>query len=91
MAYNNRLQASNLQLTGGGQQVMQKNYDYYADGNLRYMQDVVDNRFDRLNRYDHMNRVVEGKSGAEARGQSVAPADMKAETIAKPAPKTTLV
>lgn len=72
MNYNNRLQAASYNLTGGsGGQVMSKQYEYYADGNLRYVQNLLDARFDRLQTYDHLGRIKEAKTGLEARGGTV--------------------
>jgi hypothetical protein len=83
MSYNHRLQASSYQIAGAGatqgNNVMQKNYQYYNDGSLKYTQDVLDPKFDRLNKYDQVGRISEGKSGAEARGQTVAQADMSSQ------------
>lgn len=50
---------------------MQKNYDYYADGSLKYVGDELNPTFDRLNIYDHAGRIKEAKSAAEARGTPV--------------------
>ena len=73
MSYNNRLQNDTYTLQGGGNVGMSKNYSYNADGALRYAHDVIDPRFDRLNIYDEIGRIKQGKSGAEARGETVAP------------------
>ncbi|MCA1639359.1 MAG: hypothetical protein LC768_13670, partial [Acidobacteria bacterium] len=78
MTFNNRLQADHYEFNKIGQQppIMSKNYDYYSDGSLRKLDDVLDDRFDRLNTYDHLGRPKTGKSGAEARGGTVAAQDM---------------
>ncbi len=55
---------------------MSKNYDYNADGSLQKLTDLVDDRFDRLNTYNHLGRVKTGKTEAEARGGTVASGDM---------------
>jgi hypothetical protein len=47
---------------------MSKTYDYYSDGMLRYSGDLTDNRLDRGYAYDHVGRVKQALSGAEARG-----------------------
>ena len=57
-------------MSGVGQQVIQRQYQYYADGRLRYVQDQLDPKFDRLHQYDHVGRIREGRTGAEARGQT---------------------
>lgn len=69
--FNNKLQAASYQLADTQQQVMNKTYDYYADGSLRYVQDLLNPKFDRLNSYDHLGRIKEAKSSAEARGQTI--------------------
>ena len=78
--YNDKLQATGFELKDASQQtIMSKTYDYYADGSLRKLDDAVDDRFDRLNTYDFAGRVKSGKTGAEARGGTVAPADMETQ------------
>lgn len=76
IGYNDRLQANTYNLSNAQVgQVMNKTYDYYADGSLRYAQDLLDPRFDRLQTYDHLGRIKDGKSGAEARGGTVPQAE----------------
>lgn len=68
MTYNNALQAAHYELNKIGQTpaIMSKNYDYNADGSLKQLTDLVDNRFDRLNTYDQSGRVkAEPKPEAE--------------------------
>ena len=62
-SYNSRLQAAGI--SG----VIFKVYQYYADGNLRYSKDLVDDRFDRSYAYDHTSRIQTALSGPEARGE----------------------
>jgi YD repeat-containing protein len=64
--YNNRLQPSSFEIST----LMKINYQYYADKKVRYSQHITDDRDDRAYSYDHMGRLVEAKSGAEARGGS---------------------
>ncbi len=85
MSFNNRLQADSFRLTNATQTtVMDKSYEYYADGKLRKLDDLMtypnnnsSDLFDRTIKYDHVGRPVEGKSGAETRGGTVAPEDME--------------
>ena len=49
--------------------VISKTYDYYSDGQLRFSSDLLDHKFDRFYSYDHMARLVQAFSGAEARGE----------------------
>jgi YD repeat-containing protein len=70
MSFNNRLQAQSFNLSKNGQAAIQKQYDYHADGSLRYAQDLLDPKFDKMNTYDHVGRLKDARSGAEARGQT---------------------
>ncbi len=79
LTFDNKLQASSYNLSKNNQAIMQKSYEYYADGSLRYVGDQLDNRFDRFNKYDFAGRITEGRSGAEARGLTVAQNDMSAQ------------
>jgi hypothetical protein len=52
--YNDRLQADSYGLKAAdNSQIMSKNYEYYADGALRYAQDALNPVFNRLSIYDH--------------------------------------
>jgi len=69
VTYNNSLRAINSKMTKTGPDtVMESDYNYYADGSLRKVDDLEDEKFDRLNTYDHMGRPASAKSGLEARG-----------------------
>lgn len=63
-SYNSRLQETDFAVSG----LMSKHYDYNADGNLRYSQDLLNNKFDRAYTYDHADRVTSAVSGPAARG-----------------------
>src|ERR1700752_1309370 len=65
-----QLKPASFTVSGPGQQVVQRQYQYYADGRLRYVQDQLDPTFDRLNEYDHVARIRQARSGAEARVQT---------------------
>ena len=69
--FNNRLQAVGFNLAKAGQAIMQKSYGYYADGNLRVAGDLLNPKFDRLNKYDQVGRISEAKSSLEAHGQVI--------------------
>jgi hypothetical protein len=58
-----RLSSSQSPLRTG----MQTDYQYYADGTLRFAHDLADERFDRAYSYDEVGRVKEAYSGSEAR------------------------
>ncbi len=69
--FNNRLLPDHYELKKGTTDVMKKNYQYNPDGKLKYLQDQLNDKFDRLNIYDQLGRIKEGKTGLEARGGSV--------------------
>ncbi|MBK8148232.1 MAG: hypothetical protein IPK58_08465 [Acidobacteria bacterium] len=50
-----------------------RSYQYYQDGTLKFMEDRLSAQGHRLFRYDNLSRVVETRTGIEAKGQ--APAD----------------
>ena len=66
----NRLQATNFEVSKTGANVIKKQFQYYVDGQLRYSQDQLAPKFDRSYSFDFMDRIVEAKTGAEARGQT---------------------
>ena len=63
VTYNSRLQAVTFNTPG----VITKSYDYYADGALRFSSDSTNHKWDRFYSYDHVGRIREAFSGAEAR------------------------
>ena len=63
-SYNSRLLPTDFSVSG----LISKHYDYNADGNLRYSQDLLNAKFDRSYSYDHMNRMTQALSGPAARG-----------------------
>lgn len=67
VAYNDRLQPSSFHIPG----LIQREYQYYADGRLRYSHAPQDNRFDRSYAFDQVGRIIDAKSGAEASGGTV--------------------
>lgn len=50
--------------------VMDKDYEYYPDGSLKFVDDNQLTKFDRLNIYDFTGRIKTAKSGSEASGGS---------------------
>jgi YD repeat-containing protein len=64
--YNARLQPTHFEMPG----VMAKDYQYQADGRLRYSADLLDNKLDRSYSYDHAGRIKEAFSGPFARGEA---------------------
>lgn len=77
MTFDNRLRPDHYELKTVTTDIMKKNYEYNSDGNLKYVEDLLDGKFDRLQTFDHQGRIKEGKSGAEATGGTVAPEDME--------------
>ena len=69
--YDSRLRPFSFEIENGTTSVISKNYSYLSDNRPSYIQDATNAIFDRSMRYDNLGRVVEGKSGAEARGQTV--------------------
>lgn len=68
--YNNRLRPYSFKLKRPDNSlVMDKTYDYYADESLRRVDDLLQNKFDRLNKYDHIGNIRESKAGTLARGE----------------------
>jgi len=49
---------------------MNKSYEYYADGKLKYIADSVNNKHDRFFGYSFTGQITEALTGAEARGGS---------------------
>ncbi len=64
-SFNAKLQASSFNVSG----VMSKTYAYHSDGSLRFSSDLLNHKFDRSYGYDHVARMKEAFSGAEARGE----------------------
>ena len=70
--YNSRMEAGRMELTSNlGTHGAE--YFRYADGRVSFASDLSDPQFDHAYSYDHMGRVIQGLSGAEARGTG--PAD----------------
>jgi YD repeat-containing protein len=70
MGYNSRLKVSHYELSQIAESFpkVSLDYQYYEDARLRYTKDLMDPRFDRSYTYDHMGRMTQALSGAEARG-----------------------
>jgi YD repeat-containing protein len=69
LTFNNRLQADHYQLVKNGTEtLLTKDYSFYADGQLRKLDDQLDDKFDRSNTYDQLGRPATAKTGLEARG-----------------------
>lgn len=72
LTYNNQLKVASMGLQKSDTSyLMNKSYEYYKDGKLKFLDDAVDARFDRKNSYSHHGRIVEALSGGEARGETV--------------------
>ena len=70
LTYNERLQPQQFQVVKSAQQgstvVMRSDYGYYNDGQLKFADDGVDNKFDRSYRYDHVGRLAQAFTGVGA-------------------------
>jgi YD repeat-containing protein len=74
--YNNRLQTETFKIlhpTDTSRKVFDKQYQYYSDGNLKFIDEsaATFDRYDRLYIYDHAARIRFAKSGIEASGGTV--------------------
>jgi YD repeat-containing protein len=72
VSYNSRLQGTQFEVAGrpaqfGSSTVMKTQYQYYADGSLKFANDLLDERFDRANSYDHVAMLKEAYTGSESR------------------------
>jgi YD repeat-containing protein len=65
LSYNVRLQMNRQEIVGQSG-TSGAEYEYYANGFLRYSHDLSNSTFDRLYSYDLMGRITEGLSGSEA-------------------------
>jgi YD repeat-containing protein len=71
LTFDERLRANHSQLVKNGTTtLMSKNYSFYADGALRKTDDLVDDKFDRVNTFDNIGRIKLAKSSLEARGET---------------------
>ena len=70
--FNKRQQAISYDLSdlSGNTRYIQRTYEHYSDGRLRSADNPVDQKWDRWNRYDHIGRIKEARSGIEASGQT---------------------
>jgi YD repeat-containing protein len=72
MSYNARLQGTQFEVAGrppqyGSSTVMKTQQQYYADGRLKFADDLLDERFDRAYSYEQVERLQEAYTGSEAR------------------------
>src|SRR5712691_9712319 len=69
LLYNSKLQPTQFDISGN---VVHQNYDYYNDGQISFVHNTTDSKFDRSYFYDHAGRLGEAKTGGQARGDTVA-------------------
>ncbi len=67
---NNKLQATGFEVKKNNDLYIQKEYKFYEDGSLKFVDDGLSETFDRSYKYDHLGRTVEAKAGIAARGGS---------------------
>ena len=65
--YNIRQQLSEYKLATASTTAQWSQYQYHADGNVKFSQDKLNQLFDRGNSYDYAGRIKEAYSGSEAR------------------------
>lgn len=68
--FNNRLQATSFEVKKDNISIIKKEYQFYADGSLKFVDDMLDAKFDRSYKYDFAGRTTEAKAGAAARGET---------------------
>lgn len=68
--FNNKLQATGFEVKKGADKYIDKEYKFYEDGSLKFIDDGLDETFDRSYKYDVFGRTVEGKAGIAARGSA---------------------
>ena len=64
--YNERLKPKNYEASSGvsgSGYVRQANYEYFADGRAKAVDNGLDGRFDQAYRFDHMGRLLSSSSG----------------------------
>lgn len=71
-SFDERMRVSRFEIGGrnpayGPSTAMLTQYHYYGDGQLRFADDGVNDRFDRAYTYDHVGRLKEAFTGGEAR------------------------
>ncbi len=47
---------------------MEMDYQYNADGRVKFADNLLDGKFDRSYSYDHVQRLVSAKTGEQANG-----------------------
>jgi YD repeat-containing protein len=63
IGYDARLRSTSYVVPG----IISKSYDYDADSRLHFSHDALNAKFDRSYAYDHVGRITQALSGAEAR------------------------
>ncbi|HMO82528.1 MAG TPA: hypothetical protein PKD24_17270, partial [Pyrinomonadaceae bacterium] len=69
--FNNKLQATGFEVKKNTTQIINKTYQYNADGMVKHETDSLDAKFDRSYEYDHLTRMTKALSGAAARSETV--------------------
>ncbi len=76
--FNNKLQATGFEVKKGADKYIDKQYKFYEDGSLKFIDDSLDQTFDRMNKYDHIGRIKQGTAGVFARGETYTPGEQTA-------------
>jgi YD repeat-containing protein len=71
VTFNSRQQPATFEIGKTGSTIIQKAYDYYNDGRVKFANDLLNAKFDRLNKYDSIGHLEEGLTGARARGETL--------------------
>jgi len=67
LSYNARLLPTHFEISGN---VVSQNYDYNASGHIGFLHNTTDASFDRSYAYDHAGRLIENRTGGQARGDT---------------------
>ncbi|MBX3297459.1 MAG: hypothetical protein KF762_17290 [Acidobacteria bacterium] len=70
VGFDSRLQATAFEVKKDTTTLISKQYDFNADGSLKFVDDMLNATFDRSYKYDQMGRTVEAKAGTAARGET---------------------
>ena len=71
IGYNSRLQMTSFAFSVNGTSISGSEFQYYADGRVKFSHDLGNPAFDRSYGYDHVGRLTLATTGTEARGGTV--------------------
>ena len=74
--FNNKLQATTFELKRGTTQLMSKAYSFHTDGQVKLETDNLNSKFNRSYMFDHVGRLQQARSGANATGGTATTANI---------------